>query len=111
MDEDAVEMVNARLEPAPRVVPRISQPLDWPVKIRCRRIREKKMPESLRDQPPRPDERITLDQRRIIPDVPVPERWRIGRERRRHDEENEKSPLFQSPQSCERRRKPAMLIH
>ena len=80
MTEDAREMIAGRFENEHGVISEVSEPLNWPVEIRGRRVDEKKMLERLGRELPAPDKRIAEDQGGIVPDEIVSERWRVDRE-------------------------------
>ena len=90
--QNAGEMITGRLENERSVIEQVSQPLNGPVKIRGRRVEEKKMLEGLRDELPAANERIAQDQGGIVPDKLVPERRRI--ERQGDENQNESRQNF-----------------
>src|SRR3954453_8163549 len=92
MAENARHVIGRRLKAERHVLQRIGEPLDWPVKIRRRRICEKEMLKAFTDQPRAADQRITQNQSGVVPDETVAQRWRIRREHRDcQQEKGEKS--------------------
>jgi len=87
VQEDAREMVAPRLEGEQGVIECIGEPLDRAVEIGCGRVGEKKMAEAFRDEAPAPDERVTQDERGVVPDELVLQRRPVNGER--HGDEGE----------------------
>ena len=80
MTKDAREMIAGRFENGRSVISEVSEPLNWPVEIRRRRVDEKKMLKRLGRELPAPDKRIAQNQGGVIPDEIVSERRRVDRE-------------------------------
>ena len=80
MTNDIREMENRRSKSDRAIFQRVGQPLHRPIKVRWRRVSEKKMLEPFRDQSPTADKRVAQDERLIVPDKSVAQRGRVGGE-------------------------------
>src|SRR4051794_17527640 len=108
MAQNAREVVGRGQQAERSVLERVSETLDWPIKIRRRRIREKKMLEAFTDQTRTADQRIAQNQGGIVPNETVPQSRRIRSEHRDcQQEKGEKS--FQRANRCGQNRQPARL--
>ena len=93
MEQDIGEMIGVRGESPEGIISSERKPLNRPIEIRGRCIREKEMPEPLGNQPPTADERVAQNQGRIIPDEPVPQRRSVnGKSRDNHEQDGFKIP-------------------
>ena len=81
MPENADEMIPHRRNKEGGVIERVARPLQRPVKIGSRRVREQKVLKPLPDQAPTANERIAQNERLVVPDKAVAQGRRIGCQR------------------------------
>ena len=70
------------------VVERVGQSLDWPVEIGCGGVGKKEMLKTLGNQAPASDQRITLNQRGVVPDKTVAQGRRVESENKRRQKKS-----------------------
>src|ERR1017187_8696317 len=80
---DVGQVITGRTKSERAVIERVGQPLDRPVEIRGRRVSKKEMLKPFGDQAPASDERIAQNQRGVVPDKTVSERWCMNSEHQR----------------------------
>ena len=76
-----------------RVIECVGEPLDWAIEIRGGRIGKKEMIEAFGNQSPASDKRIAQDQRGIVPNETVLQRWSVADEPGQQDRQDGKSLL------------------
>ena len=86
-------MKRSGLQTEGHIIQRVAQPLNRPVEIRGRRIREEKMLKALWNQTPATDQRVAQYERLVVPDEIVPHdgRVRCTDQQRNEDEWSETS--------------------
>src|SRR3977135_1706410 len=96
MAEDAGQVIAGGAKSERAVIERVGQPLDRPVEIGSRCVREKEMLKTLGDKAPASDERVAQDQRGVVPDKTISQRRRIDREDERGDQKS-RQDFFHGP--------------
>ena len=78
-------MIERRLESDQRIIDRVAEALQRPVEIRGSGVGEKKVIEALGNEAPAANQRITQNERGIVPDKPVADSRSIADEDNREN--------------------------
>ena len=92
MTKNAREMKNRRSKSKGAIFQRVGQTLDWPIKVRRRRVGKKKVLKSFWNEPPAANKRIAQNERVIVPNKSIAYSRRVTRAYGKGDEQN--GPAF-----------------
>ena len=92
MTKNTRDVKNRRAKGKGTIFQRVGQALDRPVKIRRRRVGKKKMLKPFRNEPPAADERVTQNERVIVPNKSIAHSRRVTRAYGKSNKQN--GPAF-----------------